>query len=242
MHYRYHKPGHALQKVYPFVCLIMPFICSINPCISPLVGHKQPLVGTTKIEGFTLIELIITLTIMGILTALAAPGMGNFIQDQRLSGQTNDFVGDLNLARSEAIKRSTNITICKQDPASTASLCNTAAVATWSAGWVILIDSNNDSQVTAGETVLRVRQALAGTGNIMTSAATDTTGGPFNNAANLVIYLPSGLTTIKPGVTAQFRLCDNRGPSKARTIQLISTGRATANSAPAASCPTSSNW
>lgn len=174
--------------------------------------------------------------------AIAAPNMGNFIKDQRLSGQTNDFIGDLNLARSEAIKRSTNITICKQDSTSTAALCHTTDATPWSAGYVIFIDSNNNNQVTAGETVLRIRQALAGTGNITTSAATDITGGSFNNAANLVIYLPSGLTTIKPGVTAQFRLCDDRGPSKARTIELISTGRASVNSAPAATCPTSSNW
>lgn len=224
---------------FPFVCRFMPFVCLKLPYRFPFIGVKVPFVGN---KGFTLIELIITLTIAGILLAVAMPSLSGIIQNHRLSGQANDLIADLNIARSEAIKRAVNVTVCKQDPAQTIPSCNASSTASWTSGWIIFIDSDSNGQVTAGETVLRVRQALAGNGNIMTSAATDITNGPYSNAANLVIYQPSGMTTIKPGVTAQFRLCDNRGPSQARTIQLISTGRATVNSAPAASCPTSSNW
>lgn len=238
MHYRYHKPGIALQKIDPFICLNMPFVCLIDPYISPLVGHKQPLVGTTKIEGFTLIELIITLTIMGILTALAAPGMSNFIKDQRLSGQINDFVGDLNFARSEAIKRSANITICKQESTSTAPLCNTAAATPWSAGRVIFIDSDGNGQIASSEMVLRNRQALDGNNTLV--SVTDTTEDltkPTHNAQNRIVYASTGLTTIKSGNEASFRFCDSRGKDKAVTVLINSTGRSRIDRTPPGSCP-----
>ena len=67
----------------------MPFVGINNPVKSPFVGFKIPFV---RIKGFTLIELIITITIAGILMATAVPGMGNLIRNHRLSGQANDLL------------------------------------------------------------------------------------------------------------------------------------------------------
>lgn len=225
MFYRYSKLTDSPNKARPFVCLFMPFICLNKPLTKPFVWHKIPLVEICKItSGFTLIELIITLTIIGILTALAAPGMGNFIKDQRLSGQTNDFVGDLNFARSEAIKRSTNITICKQDSASTAPLCDTTAATTWSAGRVIFIDADGNGQIASSEVVLRNRQALDGNNTLVSVTAT-------------IVYAGTGFTTISSGSEASFRFCDSRGKDKAVTVLINSTGRSRIDRTPPASCP-----
>lgn len=53
-----------------------------------------------KHAGFTLIELIITLSVASILLAIAAPSFTGMIKDNRLITQINDFSASLNLGRS----------------------------------------------------------------------------------------------------------------------------------------------
>ncbi|MHB8474484.1 MAG: GspH/FimT family pseudopilin [Sulfuricaulis sp.] len=215
----------AHKNTRPFVCQILPFVSTGKPSIFPFVGKKQPFVGN---KGFTLIELIVTLTIAGILLAIAAPNMSNFIKDQRLSSQANDLIADLNLARSEAIKRGVNVTICKQNASSTTPQCDTTTADAWSAGWVTFIDSTTagtDGQVDPSETVLRFRQALSGN-NTLTSASTpQNLSTPTHDAANRIVYTVTGQTTIDNTSEANFRLCDSRGYLKAFTILINSTGR-----------------
>ena len=62
-------------------------------------------------SGFTLIELMITITILGILTSIALPAFSGFIAEQRIKTASFDVVSTLMLARSEAIKRNTNVTV-----------------------------------------------------------------------------------------------------------------------------------
>lgn len=59
-----------------------------------------------KTGGFTLVELMITIAVAAILLATATPSFTSLIQNHRLVAQHNDFVANLNLARSEAVKRS----------------------------------------------------------------------------------------------------------------------------------------
>ena len=64
-----------------------------------------------RAQGFTLIELLITLTIVAILAALAAPNMGEYIEQERVRGALVNLKQELAFARSEAIKRNTTIYI-----------------------------------------------------------------------------------------------------------------------------------
>lgn len=93
-------------------------------------------------QGFTLIELIIALVIVGILVTVAVPTFNNFIKNYRISANADQLYYYLQYARSEAIKRNANIYISFQTgdtwcyginvgsacDCTTASNCNLGAV------------------------------------------------------------------------------------------------------------------
>ena len=56
-------------------------------------------------QGFTLVELMVTLAVAAIILAIAAPSFSQMIRDHRLITTANDFMGTMQLARSEAIRR-----------------------------------------------------------------------------------------------------------------------------------------
>lgn len=76
------------------------------------------------IKGFTLIELMVSVGILAILGAIAAPSFTNALVSMRMRATAYDLVGDLVLARSEALKRGTNVTI-------------TPAATGWTGGWTV---------------------------------------------------------------------------------------------------------
>jgi len=58
---------------------------------------------TNKNQGFTLIELMVTIAVMAIIAMMAAPSFGNLIQKQNLNRSTQELIGQLNNARSKAV-------------------------------------------------------------------------------------------------------------------------------------------
>jgi type IV fimbrial biogenesis protein FimT len=83
-----------------------------------------------RARGFTTTELMIVLAILGILTAMAAPSMATLMRTQRLRTASFDLMAGLQLARSEAIKRNSAVTI-------------TPVGGNWAGGWVST-DANNN--------------------------------------------------------------------------------------------------
>src|SRR5262245_13677885 len=66
-----------------------------------------------QLSGFTLAELLMTITIASILLALAIPSFRGLMADSQLTAQVNDIVGAIRLARSEAIRRNTRVSFCR---------------------------------------------------------------------------------------------------------------------------------
>ncbi len=212
---------NVVNKKAFFIFPRLPFVCKKIPSVKPFVCRIYPFVKIPKQnDGFTLIELIITLTIAGILIALAAPAMQTFIQDQRLTNQANEFITDLNIARSEAVKRGgSNIVICKQGGTAASPSCSTSAA--WSAGRVVFVDADSDGVIDSNETILRVTETLDGS-NTLNSIGTTTNSFTFSS---------TGLTTLSTGTEIAMRFCDSRGSTKGVTVYVNFTGRARINRA-----------
>jgi type IV fimbrial biogenesis protein FimT len=98
----------------------------------------------TAVAGLTLVELLVAVSIAAILAAVALPSFASFIDEQRVRALTNELVADLNLARSEAIKRNSRVLVCPKAGKSD-NFCapNTK---NWKNGWVVCYDADQDGK------------------------------------------------------------------------------------------------
>jgi type IV fimbrial biogenesis protein FimT len=103
-------------------------------------------------SGYTLMELMVTITIAGILLSIAIPNFTSVISSNRLTTYANELVTALNLARSEAIKRGQPVTIRH----------NGSTSGDWSSGWTVFTDWDGDGtlDVANADTLLRTYAAL----------------------------------------------------------------------------------
>jgi type IV fimbrial biogenesis protein FimT len=176
-----------------------------------------------KQSGFTVYELMITMLIIGVILTIGVPNLAEFTQNSRLTATSNDLHASFQLARSEAARAKTNITIC----ASTNSLDpNAACGGTFNDGWIIFVDANGDIVHDAGEAILRALPPAP-------SGVTITT----NNNANYFSFAGTGLGRGDVGgnpALATAMICDSRGiddapGGRATARRLVATpiGRAT---------------
>jgi len=89
-------------------------------------------------RGFTLVELMIVLTIAGILMVVGAPALSDFVADQRVRTVTSDIAAEIAFARVKAIEQSRRVFMERTG-------------ADWKDGWRIYADLNNDGNYDAGE-------------------------------------------------------------------------------------------
>jgi len=94
-------------------------------------------------HGFSLIEAIIVLVIVGIVAAIGLPGFGEFSNRNRMSAATNGLVGALHAGRSESITRGTSTIVCPSLNAdSPAATC--ANNGDWAKGFIVFVDENGN--------------------------------------------------------------------------------------------------
>jgi type IV fimbrial biogenesis protein FimT len=124
-----------------------------------------------KSQGaFTLIELLITITVLGVLMAIALPNLQSFVVSNRLSSDVNGFLGLINYARSEAIARSQDVVICPK--ANAAITCQDSQF--WGEYEIqAFVDINGNGERNAGDVLLKTLPAtdVSGTSRRFTRTA-----------------------------------------------------------------------
>lgn len=171
-------------------------------------------------RGFTLIELMVTISLVAILAAIAVPSFQTLILNNRMATQSNDFLSSLQLARSEAVKRGATVSLCKS---ANAASCTTAG--TYAQGWIVFADTDSDSIVDAGEAVIQAYGPVAG-GSTLTGSGT---------VANAITYTARGFTSLTADATVS--LCPPSPAAVAgRDIQITASGRARIQNPPATAC------
>jgi len=170
--------------------------------------------------GFTLIELMITIAIVGILTGIAIPNFQMFVLNARMSTQANDFMTAIGMARSEAIKRGGRVSICKS---SNNTSC--AASGTWAQGWIVFTDATGTAGTLDGtDSVLQAHGPLDGATTFVGSGGT---------LASYIAYGSSGIGT----TAGRFSLCPPSPAAVAgRDIVISNSGRARVQNPPATAC------
>jgi type IV fimbrial biogenesis protein FimT len=124
--------------------------------------------------GFSVTELMVVLAIVAILLAIGVPSYRSITNSYRMSAEVNGLLGDLQYARSEAIKAGQPVTTC----VSTNGTSCTGGIL-WSNGWIVFPDPNANLTVAPG-TVLRVQSAFTGTTPDTFNATNNVTALTFN--------------------------------------------------------------
>ncbi|MFL0804604.1 MAG: GspH/FimT family pseudopilin [Agarilytica sp.] len=114
----------------------------------------------TGSAGYTLVELILTVTIAAILLAIATPNFRDYLLQRKISSELRNLKLDLAQARSDAITRNTYVGICSSDDAA-----GCMGGADWSEGWILFEDNGEgagtprDGVRNGSETIIKVHQA-----------------------------------------------------------------------------------
>lgn len=161
-------------------------------------------------SGFTVIELMIVIGVVGILMAVGLPSLQETINSISANSAAKTLVASLNYARSEAVKRGAVVTVCGS---SSGTDCDTAS---WSDGWIVFVDENADADggagsVDAADPVLRVYQGSGS--NVLTFTAAmqqfDAQGFGLNATTNTFLLCP-----------------EDANSANAQSVELSVTGRA----------------
>lgn len=178
----------------------------------------RPVMGRPR--GFTLVELVIVVTVAAILLVIGVPALQDLVRNNRLVTEANNLVAHLSLARSEAIKQRFPVVVCSSAaPDAAVPACDGGT--DWSAGWVVFLDENGSRTPDGEVDILRRNGAVKGAINMRAIGGT-------------VTFSPRGST--EEGGEFTLVLCDERGREKGREVQVARIGRAQVIKPPLVDC------
>jgi type IV fimbrial biogenesis protein FimT len=185
----------------------------------------------TGSSGFTLVELVVVCSIVGILLAVGVPSYKYVTTANRVASEINGLLGDLQFARAEAIKQGLLISVC---PTSDGSTCLTTGSA-WKTGWLIFTDLGTTPGVIntgSGDQVLRVQKAFTSSDTL---AIDNTIQYLSFNRDGFMMNAPNGVTfTLKDAsLNAQYTRC--LSGTIVGALSTLKSGQTTAES-PSTTC------
>jgi type IV fimbrial biogenesis protein FimT len=132
-------------------------------------------------RGVTLVEILVVMGIVAMLMAIGIPSYKYVTNANRISAEINGLLGDLQFARSEAIKEGRSVTVCVSSDQAT---CLGATTTTWQSGWIVFSDLNGNGTVDAGDLLLRAQATFKGTDSLSA-----------NNSVGVITFNREGFAT-----------------------------------------------
>lgn len=159
--------------------------------------------------GFTLTELMVTLSIVAILLTIGVPSYKYVTTANRVTTEINGLLGDIQFARSEAIREGQNVVLCQSADNKTC----TADSANWNGGWLVWSDLNGDGNLDPAKELLRLQKAFLSSDTLQADGASNLSSITFNR---------EGFAT---GVTARLTLRESTNKAVyARCLDLSPVG------------------
>ena len=144
-----------------------------------------PAAGNRHLKsGFTLLELMMTITIAAILLAIGVPAFQYVTKSNQATGEINGLLGDMQFARGEAIKEGQTVTICAANAAG--NQCSGGVV--WNTGWIVFSDTGVIGVVDGTDAILKIQKNFSSTDTLTA-----------DNGITGVTFSREGFTASLPG-------------------------------------------
>lgn len=156
-------------------------------------------------HGYTMIELMVVVAVISLTLTFGLPQLNAWFGGSRIVANVNALVAGINISRSEAIKRSDRVTICKSANADAGTpSCTTSG--DWEQGWIVFVDSDSTigqyNSASDGQLLLR-QDGLEGSGTTVRTSD--------NLIANYISFTSRGVPKAAGGgaQSGLFRICDS---------------------------------
>ena len=157
----------------------------------------------SRLQGFTLVELLVVMAVVAVLASVAAPYLQKFVTQRAVTARADELASALRLARSEALKRGSVVSVCASaSPQAATPTCSDAA--DWAKGWLVFTDSNVNGSIdsTSGDQVLAAHVPQASVKSLVAKDASGVAKAFTGFHPNGIAATGSAVFTIEPNISS----------------------------------------